>query len=323
LWSKKGWKRHYGGIIIKGNIFISKDGTKHYGGLIDKKGEFTVINCENCRFKHIIPIPEQEELEKLYKDQFYSSKKPMYFKEMEEDKDWWELHYNLYYDLIEKNLNSNAKKLLEIGSGPGFFLKVGKERGWDVMGFEPSELAYQYSNKFGLHVINDFFNVKKALEYGKFDIVYMNTVIEHVADPKGLIEDVKSILKKGGLFCIIAPNDYNPLQNTLRNNLNLEPYWVAPPQHINYFNFQSMKKLLEDLDFTAIDSLATFPMEFFILSGKNYVNNGVLGRKCHYMRKNFEMNLGRHDKELLFKFYNFLAENEMGREFVVIAKLTK
>ena len=301
--------------------FLSEDGRIHHGKKIDEKDNFTVIECEYCGFTHVIPIPEQEELEKLYEDEYYSSDKPLTFKETEEDRSWWELHYNFYYELIEKNLKLNSKKLLDIGSGPGLFLKVGKKRGWNVTGFEPSIRAYQCSKKFGLNIINDFFDVKTALEDGAFDVVSMFNVIEHLADPKSIIKDVKSVLKERGLFCIIAPNDYNPLQNTLKKNLNVDSYWLEPPEHLNYFNFHSVKKLLEELDFEVINSLATFPMEFFILNGKNYLNNEILGHKCHVIRKNFEMNLAKNDKNLLYNFFSFLAENEIGREFVILARL--
>ena len=59
---------------------------------------------------------------------------------------------------------------------------------------------------------------------GEFDFVSMFNVIEHLADPKSMIEDVKSVLKEHGLFCILAPNDYHPLQNTLKKNLNVDFY---------------------------------------------------------------------------------------------------
>lgn len=301
--------------------YTSKDGKKHEGKTLDEKNGYTVIECKTCGFKHIVPIPEKELLNKLYKEEFYSSEKPRYLTENEEDFDWWELTYHLYYDMLERNIKSTSKKLLEIGSGPGFFLKIGKERGWDVTGFEPSKLAYEYSKKFEVSVVNKVFNRSTASESGKFDVVYMETVIEHIDDPETLISDVKSVLKPNGLFCVIAPNDYNPLQMLLKDKLGYMPYWVAPPQHINYFDFDSMEKLLTKLGFEVLESSATFPMEFFLLSGQNYVDDNKLGRKCHFMRKKLESNLYMHDKDMLIKTYNFFAENRIGREFILLGEL--
>jgi len=299
---------------------MNKKWKGHYGQILDTKNGFDVIECETCEFKHIIPIPTQEELDKLYKEEFYSTEKPRYFKGVEEDLEWWEMTYRNYYQLFEKYCQKGKKRLLEIGSGPGYFLKCGKELGWDVLGFEPSKQAYEYSQKFGVKVINDFFSERDTDKYGKFDVVYMNTVIEHLPDPISLIKGAKSVLKPNGIICIISPNDYNPLQNILRKNLGYEPWWVAPPQHINYFDFESIKKLLERLGFEIVESTGTFPMEFFLLSGDNYVGNDKLGRKCHFKRKIFEGNMYKYGSEYLDSIYKFLAGNDIGREFVVIGR---
>ena len=56
---------------------------------------------------------------------------------MEEDRDWWMLRYRHYYELLEAHAPGTGA-LLDIGSGPGFFLEAGAARGWDVLGFEPS-----------------------------------------------------------------------------------------------------------------------------------------------------------------------------------------
>lgn len=303
------------------HFIYSPTGVEHYGEVIDSKDGFDVIECKTCGFKHVIPIPTPEELNKLYKEEFYSTEKPTYFKSTEEDLEWWNLTYRNYYKMFEKYVSEGNRRLLEIGSGPGYFLKCGKELGWNVLGFEPSEEAYRYSQKFGVKVINKFFDEKNIKEYGKFNVIYINTVIEHLPDPVSIIKIAKNILKSKGIICIISPNDFNPLQNILRNNLGYNPWWVAPPQHINYFNFESIKKLLERLGFEIIESTGTFPMEFFLLSGDNYVGNDKLGRECHFKRKTFEMSMYKYGREQLNMIYKALSDNGIGREFVIISKI--
>lgn len=295
-------------------------GVEHYGEIIDSKDGFDVIECKACGFKHVIPIPTSEELDKLYKEEFYSTEKPTYFKSTEEDLEWWEMTYRNYYKMFEKYCPKKNRRLLEIGSGPGYFLKCGKELDWDVFGFEPSKQAFEYSQKFGVKVINKFFDEKSIKEYGKFNVVYMNTVIEHLPDPISIIKMAKKLLRSNGIICIISPNDYNPLQNILRDNLSYNPWWVAPPQHINYFDFKSIKNILERLGFEIIESTGTFPMEYFLLSGDNYVGNDKLGRKCHSKRKAFEINMYKYGNEHLNRIYKNLANDGIGREFVVIGR---
>ncbi len=296
-------------------------GAHHKGNVVDSANNFDVIDCETCLFKHIIPIPSEEELKKLYEQEFYSTEKPNYFKEVEEDSEWWRYTYNYHYKLMLKNCKKQNPRILDIGSGPGLFVKCGKELNLDVLGLEPSKLAYEYSEKMGLKVVNDFFSEKIAEKYGKFDIVYAKFVVEHLPNPREFIKNIKSALNPDGIICLIAPNDFNPLQDILRKNMGFSPWWVAPPQHINYFNFESIKRLLENSEFEIVECTASFPMEFFLLNGNNYVGNSALGRKCHLRRKLFEINMYKYGSEQLAKLYKSFSDYGIGREFIVIGKL--
>jgi hypothetical protein len=62
-------------------------------------------------------------------------------------------------------------------------------------------------------------------------------------------------------------------------------------------------------------------MEFFLLSGDNYVGNDKLGRKCHFKRKVFEINMYKYGNKHLNSIYKCLASNGIGREFVVMGKV--
>ena len=46
-----------------------------------------------------------------------------------------------------KNQKASEQRLLDIGSGPGLFLKVAESRGLEAVGIEPSTEAYKYSRK--------------------------------------------------------------------------------------------------------------------------------------------------------------------------------
>jgi len=294
---------------------------EHKGPTIDRVGKYRVIDCQRCLFKHVDPIPGEAEITTFYKDKFYNIKKPNYLKYSKKDLDWWMATYKNYYQIFRKH--TRGSKLLDIGSGPGYFIKCGQGLGWNTLGFEPSGTAYKHSKKLGINVVNDFFDYEKAKQYGKFDVVCLNLVLEHLVDPTKVLKDVKKILSKKGLLFILSPNDYNPFQMILKQQLGFKSWWVVPLEHINYFDFSSIKKLLKKLGFSIIDLLATYPMETFLLSGENYIGNDKIGRKCHKKRIKFEMNLYKHNPELLNIFYRSLAQNNLGREFVVIAKHIK
>lgn len=290
----------------------------HTGKVLDKKDGFSVIECTLCGFKHITPLLSEEELVAFYKKDFYSQGKPNYFKETKEDLLWWMATYNNYYSLLERY--TKGRKILDIGSGPGHFLACGKRRGWDALGLEPSLEAWRYSKKRKLAVVNDFFSYNAVREYGVFDVVHASMVLEHVPDPISFVKDMKKLLKPNGLLAVFCPNDYNSLQGILQKNLKFKPWWVSPTHHLNYFDVASMEKLLSKNGFEIMKVIGTFPMEFFPLSGSNYVGNHELGRKCHKTRKIFEMNMYKHNAELLNNLYSCLIDKNIGREFFIIAK---
>jgi len=71
-----------------------------------------------------------------------------------------------------------------------------------------------------------------------------------------------------------------------------------------------------------IDSVSTFPIDFFLLMGKNYIGNDTLGREAHGLRKAFDLNILRSENpNLLHNFYRSLAKMGLGREIVLYARL--
>ena len=68
-----------------------------------------------------------------------------------------------------KTLQKNKKTILDIGSGFGHFLKIGKDRNWDVTGIEPSLKGAQFAKeKFDLEIINSNFIFKIWKGYKDF-----------------------------------------------------------------------------------------------------------------------------------------------------------
>src|ERR1700677_1080057 len=118
-----------------------------YGPVVVTVDEYDVIDCEACGFRHLDPLFSQQELKKFYDGEFYEKERADYFVRMEEDKHWWMLRYRHYYELLDTH--APGRRILDIGSGPGYFLEAGQLRGWQALGFEPSRLAADYSTTRG------------------------------------------------------------------------------------------------------------------------------------------------------------------------------
>lgn len=107
----------------------------------------------------------------------------------------------------------------------------------------------------------------------------------------------------------------------MRTACGYEPWWVAPPHHINYFDFDSLSKLLTVCGFEVIEREATFPIDMFLLMGDNYIGNDALGRECHKRRKTIVLNLLKAEmSNIKRKFYQNLVSYSIGREVQIIGK---
>jgi SAM-dependent methyltransferase len=292
----------------------------HSGPRLDTVEEFDVIECALCEFRHIVPLPTVEELEHRYSHDYYSVEKPLYIEHTTEDLEWWELVYAERYDLFESLLPADRRRVLDVGSGPGFFLLAGKRRGWDPVGLDPSKQASGHSRGLGLETVEAFLNEDVARGLGSFDLVNLSEVLEHLPDPAKTLGQIERMLSAGGLVSVVVPNDYNPFQHALRTACGFHPWWVAPPHHINYFTFESLTRLLSR-QFEVVSTQATFPIDMFLLMGDNYVGNDALGRACHARRKAFELNLERAGLgQVRRNLYSALAKLGLGREIVMTAR---
>jgi len=306
------------GASVKNIAERLADVSTHYGPVLANVDGYDVIACEACGFRHIDPLFTTAQLRKFYEKEFYESERPDYFERMEADRDWWMLRYRHYYELIEAH--APGRRLLDIGSGPGYFLDAGRERGWQVLGFEPSRAAADYTRARDLTVVNDFFSFAKAKEHGPFDAISMSMVLEHVRDPISVVAAARSLLAPGGLLFLVSPNDFNPLQMLLWKQMGFQPWWVNPKHHLNYFDTVSAAAFLCARRFDVLHMETSYPLENFLLSGRNYVDKPALGRACHNERKAFETALFLHDKQQISSLAASWAKQGIGREFVVLGR---
>lgn len=292
---------------------------QHHGQVLVERGDYRVLDCDLCGFAHLEPVPDEVELQRYYADTFYTDSKPDYIRRFEEDLPWWRLQYTEWLDLVSAACESGGRKLLDLGCGPGFLLATARELGWDCSGIDASPVAVQYAREaLGLNVIQGF--VEGDLGTAMYDAVVLNCVLEHVAAPRLLLERVWKCLKPGGITCVVVPNDFSVLQHAAREELDKTEWWVAVPDHINYFNYESLERLLARVGFQPVARTTNWPMEFFLLMGEDYVGDDAFGRRLHHKRVSLDLQLGKYAESERRRFYRSLAELGWGRDAVVIAR---
>lgn len=207
------------------------------------KEEFTIVECKNCGFHFTNPIPEKEKIGDYYKSEEYishsSSKKGV---------------INFLYNIVRnKTLKQkvkwvrnavHGKRLLDIGSGTGHFLRAAKDNGFEGYGIEPDEDARTYAHKEN-HVRSCDQSELYNLEKNSVDVITMWHVLEHVYELKKDVDRMHEILSAGGKIFVAVPN-----MNSYDARF-YKQYWAAydVPRHLYHFQQQDISKFFMDRGF--------------------------------------------------------------------------
>jgi len=126
-------------------------------------------------------------------------------------------------------------------------------------------------------------------------------------------------------ICIFTvPNDESDFQLLLENKGCIDGnYFLSPPEHLNYFNRNTLKGTLEHLGFVLLDLFSEFPIEWFLANpNSNYVNKPNLGPGAHTARCLIETSLNNYaDLFDVLDFYRAMARLGHGRVLNAICKL--
>lgn len=292
----------------------------HSGYSIFRGDEFSVIRCQSCMYNHIVPFPYQAFLLDHYRHSFYSVSKPDYIERYNRDYRWW-LATHKY---ILNQYIGHGSTFLDVGFGPGIAMQAAAQLGAVSYGTELDGNRVIEERKRGFSVYAGTINAYPG-QPGSVDAIYAWEVLEHLIDPETFLQSAYDLLKLGGVIIIEVPNDFSPLQRRAMEQLGIEkPWWVAPPEHLNYFNKLDLKCLVRRNGFRIVEMRGTYPMENFLLSGRNYIGNPEIGAECHKERMDYE--IGNYDKgeryldAMIRSYYDNLENSNIGREIVCVAK---
>jgi 2-polyprenyl-3-methyl-5-hydroxy-6-metoxy-1,4-benzoquinol methylase len=118
-------------------------------------------------------------------------------------------------ELVEPLLQPGAR-ILEIGSGIGFFAGFLSGQGFDVVELEPVGAGFEFIGAaraalaLALDDGPDHLDVGvEALDaelHGRFDLIYSLNVLEHVPDWQIALDSAGAVLAPGGTMCQSCPN---------------------------------------------------------------------------------------------------------------------
>ena len=186
------------------------------------------------------------------------------------------------------SVSPGDSRVLDYGCGTGQFLEALRGKNFKPEGVEINPAAREKASKFG-KVHDSIETVKPGVQ-----TISMWHVMEHVYDPKTLLNEFKSRLNPGGHILIAVPNPES------HDAKHYGKHWAAwdVPIHVHHFTKQSMVKMMEDAGFQHL-SITPMNMDSYYISllseqyksasesksTKNWLNAVLQGFKSNYKAK--------------------------------------
>jgi 2-polyprenyl-3-methyl-5-hydroxy-6-metoxy-1,4-benzoquinol methylase len=161
----------------------------------------------------------------------------------------------------------SGKRLLDVGSGRGLFLKTCLDRGAEVLGIDPDPANIRSCEAHGVRAVHGFFNIETNL--GSFipDLITIFEVIEHVYDPHPIISAAK---KFNVPVYVSTPNAFNILRavkfvsTQTHHDGHMDPVHNRDAQHIRAFSYRMVEELLVCNGFSSTRRITPIPLARYL-----------------------------------------------------------
>lgn len=208
--------------------------------------EYSVIRCSDCSFAWTDPRPGLEDLAKYYPTGYFGDISNL-IGELKADQLRKSSPWRMELDkvrILEKW--TNGGKILDVGCGPGQFLLALDQPRWLPEGIEQDEVA-SYAIQTLLPELR-VWNGNIEDFQGKpnsYDVITFWHSLEHVTQPREVLEKAHSLLCNGGHIIISVPN-FDSLQAKL-----FRKHWYAldVPRHLWHFSPRALEILLNETGF--------------------------------------------------------------------------
>ncbi len=208
-----------------------------------KLRDYKIVQCCKCNFYYIEPEIDLTEIEwkSLYNSEYFSGRESEWMQNLHERERITRLN------LIERLTVVPIKNFLDFGCGQGYVLNEALRRGWNSFGLDVADnLLPELKKDIVKFFHGNLFEANYPDNY--FEAIYMDSVLEHVVNPKETLVELKRILKPKGTLFLVVPNE-----DCLQNDFLKIAYKIAfktklygrikpfvSPYHIQGFNKKSL-----------------------------------------------------------------------------------
>jgi SAM-dependent methyltransferase len=180
---------------------------------------------------------------------------------------WSKARARMHRDFFRRFIEGRCGRLLDMGSGLGFFLKaMARHPDWEAHGCEISPAAVKYAREeLGLKNIVCTPLQDADLPRGSFDIVTLWDVLDHILNPDPLLARCHALLKTDGTLFIRTPNVTTQLLRArivkALGGMRDGARYLQGADHPHYYSMRSIGALLQRNGFVDVAFIHLHPIE--------------------------------------------------------------
>lgn len=145
----------------------------------------------------------------------------------------------------------SGKEVLEVACHTGYVSCWIQKQDNSVTGIELHQPALDRAKPYLVQAIQgdvESIETWQKLDNQKFDVILFMHILEHLVDPKSVLEYAREHLKDGGKIVICIPNisNWNSRLNIFRGNFSYTDTGIMDRTHLRFFNYFTMIELIEE-----------------------------------------------------------------------------
>jgi SAM-dependent methyltransferase len=143
-------------------------------------------------------------------------------------------------ELFRRHVGGPGRRVLDLGCRDGALTQA-YAKGNQVVGVDADREALAQAEKLGIETRWADLDRPLPFEDESFDVVVAGELLEHLRDPRHVVEDALRVLRPGGTLVGSVPNAYR-LKNRLRFFLGRKP--EDDPTHLQMFSAADVRAFL-------------------------------------------------------------------------------
>jgi 2-polyprenyl-3-methyl-5-hydroxy-6-metoxy-1,4-benzoquinol methylase len=196
-----------------------------------------LLRCRSCDLVRTEPQLTAPALEPYYREEYWGGIET-------EDLNW--IRRDQRYRTAFLHQFRSEGSVLDVGCGLGFFLRALDPHRWDRFGVEPMPVPYrEAARSLGADRIVNHELTAAGFPAAKFDAITFWDSLEHLPNPRAVLQEARRLLRPGGIVLIGLPNFASYQARHFREDW----FALSLPHHLYHYTEASLTKLLEGCGF--------------------------------------------------------------------------